>query len=388
MGTLRIVHVINLIVPSGGMEKGLAMLIRRGSPDLEHVVITIEGAREPERVLPHGTRLIDLRKPPGHSWRFIWQLSRLLRELSPCVVHTRNWPGVDGVIAARLAGIRSVVHSEEGWGMLDMLGQSRKRILVRRFMSRWTRNFLSVSKDIERWLTDTVRVRCPVLHIHNGIDSDAYAGPRTSAELKAELGLPADALLVGIVARLDPIKDHPTLFRAFRHVRERVPQAVLLCVGDGAERENLRRIVTPGIRMLGERHDVPRILRGLDVSVLVSRNEGASYTILEAMAAGLPVVASRVGGNPELVIDGVTGGLFPAGDEAALADALVAYLVAPETRAAHGAAARERALRLYGTDEMVKAYEDTWRACAGEVRGSRGQEGATSPRHAPETPVR
>jgi sugar transferase (PEP-CTERM/EpsH1 system associated) len=369
MGTLRVVHVINLVVPYGGMEKGLSTLIRRGSPNVEHVVIAIEGAREPEKVLPEGTRLIDLRKPPGHSWRFIWRLSRLLRELSPCVVHTRNWPGVDGVLAARLAGIRAVVHSEEGWGMLDMTGQSRKRILVRRFMSRWTRNFLSVSRDIERWLTDTVRVRCPVVHIDNGIDPDAYSGPGTSADLKAELGLPADALLIGIVARLDPINDHPTLFRAFRRVRERVPQAVLLCVGDGPEREKLRGLVVPGIHMLGERHDVARILRGIDVSVLASRNEGASYTILEAMAAGLPVVASRVGGNPELVVDGVTGRLFPAGDDAALAEALVGYLKAPETRAAHGAAARERARGLYGTEEMVEAYENTWRTCAEHLAG-------------------
>jgi len=366
--TLRVVHIVNYIAPSGGLERGLAVLIRQGSPDLEHIVLTIEGAREPECVLPEGTRHIDLAKPPGHSFRFIWRLSRLLKELSPCVVHTRNWPGLDGVIAARLAGIRAVIHSEEGWAMADVAGKSRKRILIRRFLSRWVRMFISVSKDIERWLRETVRIRCPIVQVYNGIEAEQYEGESTAAELRAELGLPATAPLVGIVARLDPIKDHKTLFLAFAKVRERFPDAALLCVGEGAEEKNLKRLATPGIHLLGERRDVPRILRGLDLFVLSSRNEGIPYTILEAMAAGLPMVATRVGGNPELVEEGVTGRLVPAGDPTALADALAAYLASPETRAAHGAAARERVHRLFGTDVMVRAYERAWRECARNLR--------------------
>jgi glycosyltransferase involved in cell wall biosynthesis len=173
---------------------------------------------------------------------------------------------------------------------------------------------------------------------------------------------------VGIVARLDPIKDHATLFRAFARVRERFPDAELLCIGDGAERASLLRLATPGIRMLGERRDVPRLLRGLDLFVLPSKNEGIPYTVLEAMAAGLPVAASRVGGHPELVEEGVTGRLFPAGDDAALAEALGSYLAAPEERAAHGAAARARVERLFGTAGMVEAYERVWRATAEHIR--------------------
>jgi sugar transferase (PEP-CTERM/EpsH1 system associated) len=364
---LRIVHVINYIARSGGLEKGVALLIRGASPDIEHRIITITGSRDAESLIPAGTPILDLKKPPGNSLRSIRRLSAMLRELSPCVVHTRNWPGLDGILAARLAGIRAVVHSEEGWGVADLMGRSRKRILVRRFLSRWTRTFVCVSRDIERWLRETVRVRCPVVQIYNGLDMEPYAGESTSADLRRELGLPADALLVGIVARFDPIKDHPTLFKAFAKVRERFPRAHLLCVGDGIERPNLERLVTPGIRLLGERHDVPRILRGLDLFALVSRNEGIPYTILEAMAAGLPVVASRVGGNPELVEDGVTGSLFPAGDDAALADAIAAYLADPELRAAHGAASRASAVRRFGTGQMVRAYESVWRACAAHL---------------------
>ncbi len=362
--SLRVVHIINFMAKGGGLEKGVATLIRRASPDIEHVVVTIAGAREPEGMLPAGTRLFNLAKAPGHSLRFIGRLARLLRELKPCVVHTRNWPGVDGILAARLAGIRTVIHGEHGWGVADSQGTNWKRILMRRLVSRWTRSFVCVSKDIERWLRETVRVRCPVVQIYNGVDPAAFSGGDTSSELRAELGLPADALLVAIVGRLDAIKDHPALFRAFAIVRERFPRAELLVVGEGSEEARLRELLVPGIHLLGQRDDVARILFGIDVLALTSRTEGISNTILEAMAAGVPVVASRVGGNVELVEEGVTGRLFPTGDVEALARALADYLGAPELRRAHGAAGRARARRLFRTEDMVEAYERVWRACA------------------------
>jgi sugar transferase (PEP-CTERM/EpsH1 system associated) len=360
---LRIVHVIHWL-GAGGLEKGVSTLVRHASPGIEHVVVAMSGVRDPDRVLPPGTRLLNLKKPEGHSLRFLGRLAGVLRELSPCVVHTRNWAGMDGVAAARLAGIRAVVHGEHGWGMDDPLGTNPRRIAVRRFLSRWTRHFLCVSKDLERWLTERVRVRCPVVQIYNGVDTDAFAGASTSAELKAELGLRADAILVGFVGRLDLIKDHPTLFRAFARVRERFPLAELLCVGDGPDREAIERAVVPGVHLLGTRYDVPRILRGLDLFVLTSKNEGISNTILEAMASGLPVVATRVGGNPELVEDGATGRLFPSGDAEALERLLAEYLEDPRLRAAHGRAGRERVVRLFGTTAMVRSYEEVWRACA------------------------
>jgi len=368
---LRVVHVLHFL-GTGGLEKGVSSLIRHGSKEIEHIVVAMSGVRDVEHLLPAGVRVINLGKPRGHSVRFVWRLSRVLRELSPCVVHTRNWAGMDGVVAARLAGIRTVLHGEHGWGPDDPQGTSVRRIRVRRLLSRWTRAFLCVSKDIERWLLETVRVRCPVIQIYNGVDTSALVGPSTATSLKEELGLTADAALVGFVGRLDAIKDHPTLFRAFGKVRERFPKAELLCVGDGPVRAELEKALVPGIRLLGNRYDVPRILRALDLFVLTSRNEGISNTILEAMGAGLPVVASRVGGNPELVEDGVTGRLFPAGDAEAVAEAMTEYLGDPERRAAHGAAGRARVLRLFQTATMVRAYEECWRECARHLRpGSR-----------------
>ncbi len=144
-------------------------------------------------------------------------------------------------------------------------------------------------------------------------------------------------------------------------MRERFPRAELLVVGNGPEDRKLRALAGPGVRMLGERHDVPRILRGLDVFVLASLNEGISNTILEAMAAGLPVVASRVGGNPELAVDDVTGVLVAPGDDAAIAWALAEYARSPGRATSHGAAGRARAIRNFGVPAMVAAYESVYR---------------------------
>jgi glycosyltransferase involved in cell wall biosynthesis len=225
-----------------------------------------------------------------------------------------------------------------------------------------------VSRDIQTWLERDVRVRCPVVQIYNGVDTEVFRPGTTGAEVRRELGCPPDAPLVGCVGRLDPIKDHETLLRAFDELRRRFPAAQLVCVGDGAERARLTRLAGPGVHLLGTRTDTPRLLQAMDVFALASRNEGISNTILEAMATGLPVVASRVGGNPELVVDGGTGRLFQAGDVDALAAALAEYLGDPALRAAHGEAGRDRCLERFSVDAMVRAYEDVWRACGERAR--------------------
>lgn len=357
-GRLRVVHVLHLF-GTGGLEKGVETLIRRTAERIDHDVISLEN--EVPHDLPAGSRQRVLGKKPGNSLRSLFKLAGWLRDLRPCVVHTRNWAGIDGILAARLAGIRATVHGEHGWAMGDPEGRNPWRRRMRRFLSRWVRTTTCVSRDIERWLRDDVRVRCPVVQIYNGIDTDTYAPAATGADVRRELGAPPGAPLIACIARLDPIKDHPTLFRAFARVRERSPDARLVCVGDGAERARLEALKGPGVHLLGTRRDVVRLLQASDVFVLASRNEGISNTILEAMSAGLPAVVSRVGGNPEIVADGETGRLFPAGDEAALAARVTEYLADPALRAAHGRAGRERCLRQHGVDAMVRAYEEVWR---------------------------
>jgi len=365
MAKMRIVHVLYSF-GTGGLEKGIATLANGATPDIEHVVVCLSRSGESARLLPPGTQVLELRKPAGNSLAFIWRLSRVLKQLCPDVVHTRNWSGMDGVVAARLAGIRTVVHGEHGWGVEDPEGLSAKRVRVRRFLSRWVREYTCVSQAMVPWLLNTVGVRRPVTAICNGVDTERYRPVADRAAARREMGLEEGAAVLGVVGRLDPIKDHRTLFRAFEVVRRQYPASRLLVVGDGPERAALEAVAGQGIDFLGDRGDVPEVLRALDVFVLPSLNEGISNTVLEAMASALPVVATRVGGTPELVDDGVTGRLVPVSDGERLATALTEYLSNPDRRQSHGAAGRARAVAEFSVAAMVGAYESVYRRVAGQ----------------------
>lgn len=349
------------------MEKGVATLVGGTGSDIEHVIVCLTKAGRSTRLLPPGTRVIELGKPPGNSFRFIRMLSRTLGDLRPDIVHTRNWGGVDGVIAARLAGIRAVVHGEHGLVGDDPSGLNRKRLFIRKLVDRWVREYVCVTHSLLRWLTDEVKVRRPVTQIHNGVDTDLYS-PGNGEVVRNELNLPETAFVVGVVARLDPIKDHPTLLKAFEDLRAVVPDAALVVIGDGVERSRLEAMAGAGVRFLGDRPDVPELLNAMDLFVLPSRNEGMSNTILEAMATGVPVAASRVGGNTELIEDGVTGSLFPAGDAVALSALMRRHFEMPDLCTALGTAGRQRVQACSSVEAMVNGYRAVWDRVASAAR--------------------
>lgn len=363
---MRIAHVVHGF-DTGGMEKGVATIIGNAAPEFDHVVVCLAKSGASAKLLPKGTPVVELNKRPGHSLLFYLRLARELKSLRPDIVHTRNWGGMDGVIACRIAGIRGVVHGEHGWGMDDPYGQMPRRTRARRFLSRWVREFTCVSRTIEQWLGAIVGPGVPVTQIYNGVDTDRFSPSMTRGEVRKELGIEEGAFVVTICGRLDPIKDHLTLFRAVEAVRARGVAIRLLVIGDGPERPRLERAVGPGIDLLGNREDVPRILGDTDVFALTSLNEGISNTILEAMASGLPVVATDVGGNPELVDDGVTGVLVSPGAPESIADALIEYWQDRDLRSAHGEAGRQRALRDFSTSAMVEGYEAVYRRHCGRT---------------------
>jgi glycosyltransferase involved in cell wall biosynthesis len=218
-----------------------------------------------------------------------------------------------------------------------------------------------VSEQIENWLQNEIRIGKPITQIYNGVDTETYRPSRGRSAIRAELGIGDDVQLIGVVGRLDPIKDHLTLFRAFELVSKSFPKAQLLIIGDGPERKHLESVAVQNIVFLGNRSDVPAILRGLNIFVLPSLNEGISNTILEAMATALPVVTTRVGGNVELVQEGYTGMLVEPGDHQALASALACYLSDSNLCTRHGQAGRRRVLRFFSIQQMVQAYEAVYR---------------------------
>jgi glycosyltransferase involved in cell wall biosynthesis len=198
--------------------------------------------------------------------------------------------------------------------------------------------------------------------IYNFFEGESYRERQDGMEARREFGIPADAALVGIVARLDPVKALDILFAALSEVRKAVPAVRLLIVGDGPLRDELQDLagqmgLSESVIFAGFRSDVPRVMWAIDVGVLCSHREGLSTVLLEYMAARKPVVATDVGGNAEVVVDGVTGLLVPAGEVQPLAAALTDVLVHPQRAEAMGEAGRERADAVFSAETIVRRIE-------------------------------
>ena len=302
------------------------------------------------------------------------RLARTLRRLRPDVVHSRNWGALDAVLAARLVRVPVVIHGEHGREVADPAGLNPRRNRIRRALSPLVDRFVTVSHDLERWLVHTVGIAGrKVVTIHNGVDTDRFTDEGRCPVGRAALGVADDALVIGTVGRLDPVKDQQGLLDAFAAL-PRPDRGVLVVVGDGPCRDALAaRAAEPDlagrVRLLGERADVATALSGFDVFALPSIAEGISNTILEAMACGLPVVATRTGGNPELVVEGVTGALVPVGDRGALARALGAYADDAHLRGLHGKAGRARAVEQFSLARMTRRHRELYAALAAARRG-------------------
>lgn len=366
-----IVHIV-FRLDYGGLENGLVNLVN-GSVDgtFRHAIVALTESTDFSRRLVAGVPVFALHKRPGKDFRAYWKLFRLLRVLRPAAVHTRNVGTLDCAAIAFLAGVPVRIHGEHGWDVSDPDGTSRKYRWRRKALSRFVQAFVTVSDDLRRWLVGTVGIPAgKVRHICNGVDTDRFR-PRRAGEPRA---LPPDlhdpsATIVMSVTRFAPIKDPLNLVEAFIGLRAASGEAGahlrLVMIGDGElHAQAVARLEQAGLGssawLPGTRSDVPALLRSADVFVLGSLREGISNTILEAMASGLPVVATDTGGNAELIAAGQTGALVPPGDAKALAAAIASYGCDPELRVLHGSRARARAVERFSIAAMLNGYRNLY----------------------------
>ena len=360
MRKIKVLHIVHSF-GIGGLEKGISTLAQNASVDIEHIILCMNRSGNSQKLLPPHTRIRELSKSEGSSFSFIMRLAKVIRQENPDVVHTRNWGGVDGIIASRLAGVSNIVHGEHGWGMDDPHGKNVKRRFIRRWISLGVKEFTAVSKQIKTWLEQEVRVFQPVTQIYNGIDLSLYDFKSDKTLLKQHLGFTKSSLLIGAVGRLDPIKDHVGLIEVFNSVCKLYPESHLLIVGDGPERSRLENLKNKNVHLLGEREDIPRFMHSLDIFAMASLNEGISNTILEAMASRLPIVSTDVGGTPELIESGRNGFLVAAKDYSTFADRLINYLSDAELRTRHGDINYLKIKDKFTIPSMVSGYESVWR---------------------------
>ena len=368
LATRRRPALIAHVIPTlrvAGLENVVARLTDQLRAGLRHVVVTPAGDGPMRARFPEDVPVIAMAEQHRPDRWNALRMARLFRSLRPDIVHSRNWSCVDAIIGARLAGVPIVIHSEHGREASDPEGRNRTRRIGRRLLAPMVSQFVTVSRDLARWLIEDIGVPGrKVLSICNGVDTRRFVpGERRAA--RAALGLGSEHVVIGTVGRLDPVKDQAGLLKAFSQLAED-PRALLLIVGDGPCRKDLEATVDAlglgrRVRLLGERNDVAAVLSAMDVFVLCSVGEGMSNTILEAMATGLPVVATRVGGNPELVTDGNTGFLVEARSPDALAASLRRYLEDPTLLAEHGRAARDHIEAEFSLERMVGGYERLYR---------------------------
>ena len=366
---VRVMHLLHTF-GVGGMEVGITKLVN--SLDRSRVVSSIcsccPGDSLKQRLRPE-IPLFEFRRRPGNDPVLVAQLYKLLRKERPHVLHTHRWATLcEGLIAARLAGVPFVVHGEHG--TLETRGRN---VFVQRWLWGRVDRLLSVSSRLaERMSREVGYPLDRITVIRNGVDLSRF-GPHDKKAARATLGLEADELVIGTVGRLVTVKDQATLLKALALVRDRGLMFSAVVAGAGPLHQDLlaqkQALGLDKVHFLGNRHDVDKILAAFDIFVLSSQSEGLSNTIQEAMATGLPVVATRVGGADELVVEHETGLLIPPGDPAGLAAALERVALDSALRAGMGLAGRRRALALFGLDGMIRTYESMYLSLASRVPG-------------------
>lgn len=361
-----ICHIIHRL-DYGGLENGLVNLINHLPADrFRHAVICLTEATDFRRRIERpDVPIVEIGKRPGKDPTAYARVWRALRRLRPRVVHTRNLPALDMLAVAALAGVPRLVHGEHGLDVLELDGSSRKYNTLRKLSRLVVDRYITVSRDLARWLVDEVGIPSSrVSTIYNGVDTNRFRPDGAGTKLPAGFA-PPGSFVITTIGRFEAVKDQPTLAAAFCRMLEQRPDSRarlrLVMVGDGALRPEveatLARYQASSLAWLpGFRSDAPDLLRACDVFVLPSLREGISNTMLEAMATGKPVVATRVGGNPEIVEEGVTGLLVPPSDPEALAASLLAYVDDPARARAHGEAGRARALQKFSLSAMLEAY--------------------------------
>jgi len=353
----------------GGLENGLVNLINRTPLDrYRHAVICLKDATDFRQRLNGEVPVYELHRSEGQDFGVYARVYRLLRQLKPSIVHTRNLAALECQMPAWLAGAPVRVHGEHGWDVFDPDGANRKYQWLRRFLKPLVHRYIPLSCHLESYLREKIRVpEERISRICNGVDTLVFHPASDGKPLIADCPFQSRAgqTLIGTVGRMHGVKDQLTLVKAFLVLLDRRPDLRatlrLIIVGDGPLREQARQMLESAASahlawLPGERSDIADILRGLDIFVLPSRAEGISNTILEAMASGLPVIATEVGGNPELIVSGVTGTLVPKENPGAMATALEAYLDNPGMISAHGAAAQKRVDESFSLDGMVSRY--------------------------------
>lgn len=373
-----VVHLVYRL-DFGGLETLLVETINRMPANkYRHAIVCLTDFTDfAKKILRDDVRIYALHKSPGLAFGVHIEVWRLLKTIKPAILHTYNLSTIEYTFAAFLAGVQVRIHAEHGRDANDPEGKNWKHNMLRRLLTPCVDAFVPVSRDLEEWLATVIKVpaRKNIL-INNGVDLERFTGksPFVVDESTSTAALP---FVIGTVGRVQDVKNHMALLDAFLLLCEQLPTKKsylrLVIVGDGPLLSALRAKVNalnmdeqvwfPGMRV-----DIPELMKTFTVFAISSLAEGTPVVLLEAMATGLPIVSTKVGGIPDLVQNNVSGTLVPNGDVPALATALKHYVENRDLLALHGAAGRKFVEEKYSIDAMISNYAALYdKLCAEKI---------------------
>jgi len=359
---LNVAHIFTTL-GTGGMEKVATDVIKNFNPrKVQPYVYCI--AQEGKYADELKARGIIVRTLERYHMPFIdiYYLLRVFKKDKIDIVHSHSGVYRDAVISGKLAGVKVIVHTDHGRFYPDL----KWTRFNYRFFSRFRDRIITVSDELREFFIRDLGINPNIINrIYNGVDLKKYSTAMDIEVKKKELGIPGDYKVLGIVARLTDVKNHVYLINAFKEIKKRHQNVVLLVIGDGPLGAYLRETtealsLTEDVWFLGDRRDVPELLQIIDIACLSSKHEGLSITLLEAMAAGRPVVATSVGGNPELVRDGVNGFLVPLNNHKKMAERVIRLLDDEILRKNMGSAGRKRVKEEFSIKDNALKYEDLY----------------------------
>ncbi len=346
----------------GGLENMVTNLVNHLDPSRFESTIICFAPLKPlnNRVDLNRVQVHSLNKQGGNNPVLIYRICLMLKKIGADIVQTHNWgTAFEGILGAKLAGVSGIVHAERG-----TIEDKGHNILLQRFLWGFADQVLSVSEAHRKKVTNMIGFpQAQIKAIVNGVDTERFCPcPEIRDETRTKLGLKKNSLCIGTVGSLRPVKNQSLLINACKAILPQFNQVEVLIVGEGPLESQLKQEASTlgfsgKIHFAGGRPDIPEILNALDIFVLPSRSEGMPNAVLEAMACGVPVVATAVGGTSEVIEDGKNGILVASENEPQLIQALRELIQNVEQRLAIGIEGRKRVLTHFSLKTMVSKYQ-------------------------------
>lgn len=357
MNTSKTIAHLILQLDIGGLERVMLNCIRQmqQQSDVKHIIISLTTANNfSQEDLSEKVPVYCLNKKAGNDWKLHYRLYQLLKKTKPDILHSYNLSTIEYHPIAMLAGVKGRIHAEHGRDINDPKGLNKKHNFLRKLTSLFIHKYIAVSEELFHWLKTTVGISPHKTQlITNGINTELFNIPKQ----------PSKQIRFANIARLSPIKDHKNLLKACQLLQQEHGEKPwsLTIIGDGPLREELTLLTQAyqlgdRVSFLGARDDIAQLLTQVDVFVLSSIAEGIPMTILEAMSASTAIIATEVGGIPQVIEPQKEGMLVEKQHSAALANAMAFYLEHTEKVEEHGKNARDKILNAYNEQRMVKDY--------------------------------